>query len=157
MPSSDPLFVALNRASFAGDIARQLQFLAYGLMAPPEVVLGKAATMDRDEAAAFAAGVDASRLGGIALEKVGAPTPAILNSERNLANATKMAAVDGADERTERVALIAFEGQHYMMGFTLLRFGAEWKVNGQVSPVAGTNAFGIPVLVTPEAFDEILQ
>ena len=68
-----------------------------------------------------------------------------------------MAATYGADEGTDRLALISFEGGHYAIGFSLLRFGGEWKVNTQSSAIAGTSNWGVPARTTPEEFELALQ
>jgi len=52
-------------------------------------------------------------------------------------------AVQGADELTERVALVMLEGQGYLVGFTLLRYGDGWKVSSQSPPLAGTPSTGV--------------
>jgi hypothetical protein len=155
-PGTSPLFVEINRAWFTAQIMRQLQFLIYGLTTTSELVEGKTVRTD-DAGAAFMAEADTTRLSGLSLLKIGAPSPALLNSELNVRNFTRQAAIYGAEESTERVALVAFEGRHYMIGFGLMRFGDEWRIERQVSYLAGTSAFGVPVPVTPESFDELLE
>ena len=156
-PATDPFLANLNRARFTAHIAAQLQFLVYGLMTRSEIIEGKSVRMDAEGATAFAASVGASRLSGIVLIKIGMPSPSLMTSERYLANAARMAATYGADDATERLALITFEGSHYAVGFSLLRFGTEWLVNTQSSPIAGTDSFGVPVPTTPEAFEGYLD
>jgi hypothetical protein len=63
-----------------------------------------------------------------------------------------MAKVYGADELTERLALVQVNGNHYAVGFQLVRYGGDWKVLGQVSNLAGTSSSGAAELTTPEDF-----
>lgn len=156
-PASDPFFIELNRAFYATQFAKQLQFLAYGLMTTSELLDNRIVMLDEAGAAEFAAGIDAKRLRGIAIVKIGAPNPAVLNSEANVFNQARTAASFGADEGTERIALIAFEGANYFVGFRLLRYGAEWKISSQTSPIAGGNVLGAPTKTTPQAFDAMLE
>lgn len=156
-PATDPLFVAIHEANLMAAIARQVQFLAYGLMTTEGLIEGKMVSMDGEGAAAFAATVDAIRLGGITIEKIGVPKPALLNKEANLRNLAHNAALYGADEATERVVLISFEGKSFMVGFYLMRYGEEWTIRFQNSFVAGTDVLGVPMPITPEAFEDVLK
>lgn len=156
-PGADPLYLEINRAAFTAQIARQVQFLAYGLLTSTPITEGRTAPMDRTGAEQFARAVDAAQLAGIALVAVAVPKPAVINSERYRANAVKIAGVYGADESTERLALVRLVGRHYAIGFTLLRFGETWKVSSQSSPVAGTNALGAPIPSSPEDFAEAVK
>jgi hypothetical protein len=74
-------------------------------------------------------------------------------NERYLANAAAQAAVYGADELTERLALLELDGDTYGLGFTLLRYGDRWLVSGQSSPIAGTSALGTAAPMTRAEFD----
>jgi len=65
--------------------------------------------------------------------------------------------VYGADESTERVALFSFEGQDHYVGFMLLRYGDNWKISRQDSPLAGTNALGVPQKTTPAEFKKLIS
>lgn len=152
-PGGDPLFDGLNAAQFTSQIAVQVKFLVYGLMATAEISGGKTTPMDAAGAAALVARLDTTRLGALRLEKVGVPNPAVLNSDRYVANAEKRARTLGADEATERIALLAFEGASFVIGFSLLRYGESWKIDSQASPVAGTSALGTPSPALPGAFE----
>ena len=59
----------------------------------------------------------------------------------------------GADELTERLALVAWNGKDYAVGFTLVRYGSDWKVLNQVSSLAGTPVTGAAKPVTQSDFD----
>ncbi len=156
-PASDPFFIEINKANFVAQIARQVQFLTYGLMTTKEILDGKTVPMDAAGAADFASAVRANRLSGLALVKVGIPKPKTLNSEIYQANAAKLAKIYGADGVTERVALVSFEGLQFMVGFTLLHYGDDWSIFRQSSDIASTNSLGAPKRVTPEAFEEMLR
>lgn len=63
----------------------------------------------------------------------------------------------GADTSTERVALISFEGLNFVVGFLLLRYGDEWFIRSQMSPIANIDVTGVPKKVTPDEFETLLQ
>lgn len=92
----------------------------------------------------------------IDLVRIGSPNVSAAKSEQHRTNLARNAAFVGANEATDRIALIAFEGQHYIVGFGLLRYGADWRISAQASPIAGTPAFGAPLKVTPEEFDKMV-
>lgn len=157
MPSSDPLFIEINKIDFTGTIAGNVKFLAYGLMSTSGIVEGKSVKMDATGAAEFASAVRGDRLSGLELVKVAIPSPKILNSERYQVLAALAAKMYGADASTERVALLSFEGLHFAMGFSLLQYGDEWGVRDQTAPTAGFGGFGDLKRVTPGQFEELLK
>lgn len=156
-PSSDPMLVAINRAILAQQFARQVQVLIYRLMSDIDVVNGRTVVMSGDEAAVFAAKIDPKRLAAIKLLKVGSPNPAVLNGERYRASTARIAKAYGADDYTERLALISFEGTTYVVGFTLLLYSSNWVVQSQNSAIAGGEANGLPKPITPAEFEAATQ
>lgn len=156
-PTGDPLFVEINRAGFAAQIARQVQFLTYGLMTTKEIIDGQNVQMDATGATDFANVVRATRLASLALVKVGIPSPKTLNSERHQLNMAKLAGIYGADAMTERVALLSFEGLQFVIGFSLLRYGDNWTIMSQSSPIANLGGLGIPKRTTSEAFEQLTK
>jgi len=156
-PASDPFFIEINKAGFVAQIAGQVKFLTYGLMTDKEILTGRQVLMDAAGATDFASVIRADRLASLALVKVGIPKPSLLNSEVNQKNAAKLAHIYGADSSTDRVALLSFEGLHFMIGFSLLRYGENWTIMSQSSAFAGLSSMGVPKRVTPEEFEEMLK
>jgi hypothetical protein len=156
-PSSSPFLVAINKADFTAQIARQLKFLTYGLMTKSEIIEGNTVQMEGEGATDFVSVVRADRLESLELVKVDIPQPSLLNSERYQVNAGKMAATYGADTSTERVALVSFEGLNFAIGFTLLRYGEEWLIFSQNSNIAELPPLGVPRPVTPDEYEKLLQ
>ena len=153
-PAGEPMFEAINKAAFTAQISRQVLFLTYGLLTTSELVQGKTVLMDAAGAAAFENEADPARLEGLTLSKVGLPMASMMSDERYLTNAASQAATYGADELTERVALLTLDGASYLIGFTLLRYGRDWGVSNQTSALAGTSSSGAPEPITPEEFDQ---
>ncbi|MGQ0564630.1 MAG: hypothetical protein ACT4OK_06110 [Gemmobacter sp.] len=156
-PATSPFFQQINRAGATAQIAQQVRFLTYGLMTRSEILEGKTVPMKAAEATDFATVVRADRLAGLKVVRVAIPSPELLNSERYQKNSVKLARVHGADASTERLALLSFEGLYFTAGFTLLRYGQEWTVMSQTSPVSGMTSMGTPVRVTPEDFERTLN
>lgn len=154
-PSNASLFVALNEADFTAQFARKVKFLIYGLMTTSEAVKGVTVPMKEDGAKDFMSVVSADRLKGLELVKIGIPNPALQNSEVNQRNRNELAKTYGADTITERVALLSFEGLHFVVGFSVIRYGDEWRVYSQESPIA--NQTGVPTRITPEEFEAMLK
>ena len=109
--------------------------------------------MDREWAEAFVSQVDPERLAGLEVVDIRFPDAEFEDDPRYLENAAERASIYGADELTERLALISFEDQLYDVGFTLLRYGDDWKVLSQVSPLGGMSALGTARPTTAEDFE----
>ncbi len=153
-PGEYPLFGDMNRYQQASWILGQVRSLAYGLLSDEEVDGQIIAPADADRISAFVAAVDPARLAGLTVLASRFPVPDMATNERYLANGAAMAAIYGADELTERLALIELDGQTYALGFTLLRYGDNWKVSSQSSPISGLPALGTAVPTTRDEFEE---
>ena len=154
LPTTDPLFVKINKQGFSAQVASQVQILAYGLMTTND--LGKSQKMDAAEATALASILRADRLSSLKLVKVAIPRPDLLNKENYQLNAIRMAKVNGADTATERLVLLSFEDLTFVVGFTLLKYGDDWKVESASSPIAGIG-LAETRRVTPEEFEKMLK
>lgn len=156
-PSDYPFYAELNKAQFSGKILNQVKYLAYGLLVPEnEVVEGRTVLMDTEAITQFMAAVDPARLAQLQIKQIGLPVPDIANSERNLGNWNRYAQLYEADEYTERVVLLLFEGDYYYMGFTLYRYGENWKISSATSTLANTTPLGVPEVTTLEEFQELV-
>jgi hypothetical protein len=151
-PAEYPFYAEMNRVRRQNEILSQVRNLAYSLLSAETIDGSVIANPGSERVQAFVTDVDPSRLSGIELVQIGAPSPDLLTSTRFQENASKQAAIYGADELTERVALLSFEGKDYLLGFTLLRYGDSWKVTYQTSNLAGTSALGTVEPTTPEEF-----
>lgn len=157
MPPSDPLFVELNRAKFASQISQQVQLLIYSLMTTRDFVSSSTVRVDAAGASDFVNSLRADRLKGLSLVKVGIPNPGIMNNKAHQANMALLAASNGADEMTERVALVSFEGSQHAIGFTVLRYGNDWAILSQTSLAAATIGLGGPKRISSAGFDDMLR
>jgi hypothetical protein len=152
-PSEYPFFAEMTRASQASQILSQVRMLAYSLLSEtpigPQVIPGDDLHPDPLHwAQEFVRQVDPSRLAGITLVDIIQPDPERAESEMVRSLYAKQATPLGADEATERLAIFSFEGETYAVGFTLLRYGDEWRVNYQSSPLGGTDPIGIAMPYT---------
>ena len=142
-PATDPFLVEMNRAQQTAQLLGQTRMLVYSLLTTEDLEGGTVAPVDGAWARAFIDQVDLSRLAGLYVVAV-MPADAELQAlQRYLDNAAKQAATQGADELTERVAVVLFEDQGYTVGFTLLRYGDGWKVASQSSAIVATSVTGV--------------
>ena len=155
-PAEYPFYVEMNRVRRQNEVLSQVRNLAYSLLSAETIDGSIIANPGPERVQAFVTDVDPSHLGGIELVKIGAPSPDLLSSTRFQDNAAKQAAIYGADELTERVALLSFDDKDYLLGFTLLRYGDGWKVMYQTSNLAGTSALGTVEPTTPEEFGGLI-
>ncbi len=155
-PAEYPFYAEMNRVRRQNEVLSQVRNFAYSLLSTEAIDGSITANPGAERVQAFVAKVDPSRLAGIELIQVGAPSPDLLSSTRYQENAAKQAAIYGADELTERVALLSFEGKDYLLGFTLVRYGDGWKVMNQTSNLAGTSALGTVAPTTPGEFAALI-
>jgi hypothetical protein len=154
-PATDPFLVELNRAQLTGQLLLQTRMLIYSLLTSEDLEGGTLAPVDAAWATDFMAQLDLTRLAPMEVIEVAAPEPDLLASERYLENAAKQAAMHGADEHTERVALISLGGQTGIVGFTLLRHGDSWGISTQSSPIAGLPVFGAAQPISLDEWQEL--
>lgn len=155
-PSGYPFYAEINRSHLSSQILSQVKLLAYSLLSDEEVDGSSLFEVDAERVKRFIAAVDPAGLAGMEVETIALPNETLMNDERYLKNMALMAAVNGADEATERVALLSFAGRHYVIGFTLLRYGETWKISNQSSPLAGMNSLGTPGEITADEFAEMI-
>ncbi|HSD83607.1 MAG TPA: hypothetical protein VLG46_07105 [Anaerolineae bacterium] len=156
-PAEYPLYVEINRTQFSSQIFSRVRIFAQSLLSSEDVASGKTIPIDAERTAAFIKDVDPKRLSGLELKKISLPNQETMSSAKYLENASKLARVYGADESTERVAFFSFEGNYYYLGFTLLRYGENWKIHFPTSPLANTSASGAPEKTTAEGFENMLN
>lgn len=156
-PSNYPFFVDLNKTQVAAQIATQVKILAYSLLSTEKVNEGTTIIMDLDKANTFIQSVDPKRLANLEIKKIVIPSKKNMDTAQYRDNAAKRARVYMADELTERVVLFSFEQNYYALGFTLLRYGDNWKIISQNSPMANTPALGAAQKITVEAFDSMFK
>jgi hypothetical protein len=156
-PSNSPFYVELNKAQLSSQISNQLKVFAFSLLSSEPVSDGKIIRMDIEKATSFMQDVDPKRLAQIEVKKIDLPNKIHMNSAKYLEATAKIASTYGADESTERAVLFSFEQNYYYIGFTLLRYGENWKISSQNSVMANTNALGVPVKTTLEAFESMIN
>lgn len=146
-PATDPFLTDLTLAQQQGVLLGQARNLVYGLLTDLDLSGGVIAPVD----AAWAQGVidqlDLAHLDGLTVGDIVAPDAELMAGDRYKENAAKQAAIWGADELTERVATVSLDGTDRLVGFTLFRYGDEWRVAFQASALAGTPSTGAPMPV----------
>ncbi len=155
-PSSYPFYVELNKAQLSAQITGQVRILAYSLLSSVKLD-GMTVLMDIDQATAFMKAVDPKQLAGLAVNQIGLPSKSAMSSTRYQDNAAKLAHVYGADESTERVALFSFGQDYYYVGFSLLRYGDNWKISSQTSPLANVPSTGQAQKTTVQQFENMIS
>ncbi len=142
-PTDYPLYVEANKMQLSSQILSRVKIFAYSLLSSEKVADGSMIFMtDTERINSFMKDVDPKRLSSLQIMKIVLPDEKLMNDATYLKNAAKIALIYGADESTERVAVFSFEQNYYGLGFTLLRYGENWKISNQVSNLAGTNVLG---------------
>lgn len=152
-PAEYPFYADINRAFNTNRILRQALMLSYSLLSDVELGGDPITGVDAQWGAVFVDDVDPSRLSNLEVVDIRPADASIMSSDWYIELVARQAALQGADEHTERVVLIEFEGDLYGMGFTLARYGDGWKVHQQTSAVAGFSSSGAAVPTTVERFE----
>ncbi len=135
-PATSTFYVGLNQAIQTSWLLGQVRNLAYSLLSTESIDGTLIVPADKARADAFAAQVDVTRLANLTVEDIRFPNATLQDDARYLANAAALASIYDADEMTERLALVSLDGRQYAIGFTLLRYGNDWKVE-PVIPAGG--------------------
>ncbi len=151
-PSDYHFYAEMNKSVQSALIFGQVRGLEYSLLqsVPVDQVI---TPVDLARAQQYVKDVDPSRLADMKVVSIKLPSPKLANDARNIKNWAAIANVYGADEMTERLALFQWNGKDYEVGFTLLRYGGDWKVLSQMSNLAGIGGNGTADPTTPEEFD----
>jgi hypothetical protein len=158
-PTSDSFYVELNKAQLTSQICQQVKVLTYSLLtlsSDEAADMGMFMQMESSRISSFISGLDSKRLTGLKMQQIGAPNLGSVDESKIQAAMTRSALALGADEQTERMVLFSFEGDYYYLGFTLLRYGDDWKVYQQYSNLAGTDLYGVPQKTTVQDFQSML-
>jgi len=156
-PTDYPFYVETNKMQLSSQIFSRVKILVYSLLSSEKEDGSLIMGMDAERINSFMKDIDPKRLSSLGVKEIGLPSKTLMSSAKYQANAAKMASIYGADESTERVALFSFEGNYYYLGFSLLRYGDNWKISNQISNLAGTSALGTPQKTTIEEFESMIN
>jgi len=153
-PAQYPFYQDLNRSWFSQRLLGQTQTLSYSLLSTREIQ-GAPIPIDPGEASEFVGEVDPSRLAPLGVVDIKPPRASFEDDPDRRENALKTAAIFGADDDVQRVALVKLGDQHYEVGFELLQYDDGWKVLFQTASLASPplDVSGAALPITPEEFD----
>ncbi|MCB0126546.1 MAG: hypothetical protein KDE58_30020, partial [Caldilineaceae bacterium] len=134
-------------------ILSRVKLLTYSLLSEEPVADAAPIRIDAARSTHFLTAVEPQRLATLTVEQIALPNVTVMASELYQENTARAAAVYGADEWSERMALIGFAGDTYLLGFTVVRYGESWKISEAVSPLAGTNPLGAAEPLTVAEFE----
>ncbi len=160
-PATNSFYQQINASLAQGQIARAVMYLSYSLLLADNpdfsdaVENGTIVTkVDEAKAQEFMSAVDPQKLSGLSIVEIRFPKASLENDPRLLKSDDAIAKIYSADERTERVALVALNGKDYVVGFTLLRYGSEWFVEYPTSALYGLGSTGIAMPTTQTEFED---
>jgi hypothetical protein len=147
-PNDNPFLREIDRAQLTWQILNQVRSFTYGLLSDINMDGTVIVPFGKEEADAFAAQLDLSQLADISVTDVQFPNPELEHNPTYLQNSARVATIYGADEITERVATFTYGGEPWQVGFTLIRYGDQWKVMSQSAPLANLPFTGAPQRVS---------
>lgn len=145
------LYNALNAATQRGAYATQVKAFCYGFFVGEDLTAPQNIS-DDSQVANFISAVDPKSLAGLAVREVHVPYPNTYNAEETQAMEAESAAIYGANEQAQRIALLELDGGLYLCGFTLLRYSDGWLVYSLNSTVANQSPTHPVQPITEDAY-----
>jgi len=146
-------FAAMDHAA-----GRVVAFVTAFLIDPAEIARLEEGPRDADAAARAMAtlqGMDSNKLRGLKLVRVDVPHKPLMSKADVLQLLKEQGSVWGAQTMTERIALLQLADQHYICGFSILKYGRSWRIHDLTSNFASdeTHSLLAPEKITPEEFE----
>lgn len=150
-PSGYSMYAEINRYTQASYLGTQIKGFAYSFFTDKGII--DATPLEgTDQIDAFIESVDPAKLKNLTVVRIDTPYPDTMNKEETKALFKEYAAMYGADEQTEVIVLYELDGKHYGGGFTLLRYGKDWKISRLNSVVANQASSGAVTATTEEEY-----
>jgi hypothetical protein len=137
-PGQYSMYARINRARAMADFAHGVQMYSFGLLSDKRAEGNLVVDMSDRDIDAFIRAVNPARLAALKIVRIDKPVRSIFDSAKVTSLFKKQAVPEGADELTERIALVWLDGQHYWGGFRLVRYGASWRIRDLVSILASS-------------------
>ncbi len=147
-PSEYELYVELNKIECLARIGKQIKLFYYSILSSENDLLDTKTKPTNDQIEKFIQTVNPKRLS--VLEVISIDKPLLIDDERYKSNAAASAQCFGANDVTERVALLKFNNDFYILGFHLYKFGSSWKIDSLSSPLANTPMYGVKKIALNE-------
>lgn len=127
-PPEYPMFVDLNEHRARGEMADATKLFVYGLLT--DLDLEGVTTMDSEaKAQALLQALNPARLAPLKIVRIDQPGRFVNDGEKAQGLFKQFAALSGADETVERIALYQLSDQYFWSGFRLGRYGHAWKIS----------------------------
>lgn len=152
VPSDDEFFVDLAKTTRAGTAADQYRRMAFSLLLP-EVRYDTTTRLDGGDLTAqdVADGLDSERLSSLKAQQV----DLVVGPEQYDETLAQAAALVGADERREYVVLYEWDGDTYLGGVGVLRYGDDWQIDTLAASLANTPN-GALEPTTADEYDDVV-
>jgi hypothetical protein len=137
-------------------ITRQIKFFCYSLLSSEKVISPLPKPSD-ERLAQFISETKPEHLTGIEVLRTSFPQKRYENNEDLLALARQQAQNYGASDSTERLVLFRFDGELWVAGFHLLRYGQNWLIDNLSSYLANTAANGMAKRISELDFDALIN
>jgi hypothetical protein len=147
-PSTNEMYIDINKLDIMYYIARQVKMLSYSLLIDGLLDTKPRFPFDGAAATKVQSELDTSRLKKIIYTRSDFPSKKFEHNESYINKLNELAANYGAEEATERLVLISFENHYYVFGIHLLRYGNFWKADFLNSLMAITDVSGLAEITT---------
>jgi hypothetical protein len=153
-PAEYPMYAQLNHLSLLSRYALYIKFFGYGFYSTEPLDDGLVGPIEDEGIAAFTASVNPKQLTKLMITRMFRFT---VLSEKLRQLWQEQVAISGAEESTEFVVLYKLDGNYFVGGLHLLRYGQAWKIDSLGSILASTPALGVVTKTTLTGFDELIS
>lgn len=140
-PSEYDLYTELNKIECLARIGKQIKLFFYSVLSDEDNLLVTKNNLNDGQIEDFVKTVDPAKITG--LQIISIDKPSLVDDQRYQKNALASAQCFGANNATERVALLKLHNNFYVLGFHLYQYGSSWKIDSLCSPLANTPMYGV--------------
>lgn len=156
-PNDHPFYLEINKMQITSQILNQVKNFSISLLSDEAMNGMPIFDVDAERVNKLINDITPERLVNLAVIQISLPSETIMSDPKYLERSARFANVYGANEQTERTVLFSFEQRYYFMGFTLLRYGENWKVSNQSSAIGNTSPLGTALETTLEEFETMIR
>lgn len=154
-PSDYPFYIELTKCERMAHLSKQIKFFCFSLFATEKEYHTAITDPTKERIAAFIRTSNPAGLSG--LEIISIDKPELVEHERHKSNEKTRAKCFGAQDGTERIALLKLNGEFYYSGFHLLQYKKSWKIDELYSSLVGTSPLGEAVKIDVSGYKGLIK
>lgn len=157
--SEDTLYTDINKKFLERNAASQIAYMMFSLEGETEYMEGNVIRPDDGDVSEMISDMqsacDLDNLSSFSLERMGLANLELQLSESAQESWERQCEIYGADERAEYIVQYSYNGNSYIGGMSLYRYGEDWYIQSLSATIAGQNSFGYLAPADEEEYLEL--